>query len=223
MSVIKETKRARTVLEHAKESVDNFFGAYDKMRKKKQGAPTDNEQDMLRAGLVFSAAGLDSALKELIRGSVRSLASVDSNVQDQFETFIQRQLRSDGEDVESISGFKFLAGILASQAPQERLLNEYVLYLTGTSLQSVDQLFRSAKALGAEMKLISDNKSKLTTIFGVRNSIIHELDVKFSGKSGKRQRNIRKRTDLKSYSELLLKIADEIITKVENKVKPSAS
>jgi len=47
-----QTKRARTVLKHARESVDSFFTTYDLARQERgagQSAPTNTEQDLTRA------------------------------------------------------------------------------------------------------------------------------------------------------------------------------
>ncbi len=219
MTEKKELERASTVLEMAKGSVRNFFDIYEKVRQARnagQGAPMDNEQDLLRAALVFAAAGLDSTLKELIKGSMRPLSKINTNVQEQFESFIQRKLRGDSDELGPASANKFLASILASDLPQERLLSEYVLYLTGSSLQSVDQLFKSTSALGAETKIIADNKAELKKIFSARNQIIHELDVKFTGKVGHQQRNRPRKSEIEKQCKLLIDVAEAIIKSVRN-------
>ena len=61
----KETVRARRVLSQARDSAEGFLKAFDKVREVRgaAGSTTDQEQDLLRATLVFAAAGLDSALK----------------------------------------------------------------------------------------------------------------------------------------------------------------
>lgn len=223
---IEEIGRAHIVNEHAKLSVKNFFKAFDTVKetRKSKGPPTDEEQDLLRAALVFAGAGLDSSVKELIRGSLRTLAKQDTNVQKEFETFVQRQLRGDSsEDGNGSSHHKFLASVLLSPSPQERLLNDYIRYLTGSSLQSVDQLFKAVKALGIDLPILQENKPKLAEIFDVRNKIIHELDVRFSGMQGKRHRNSRKRPELQDFSDLLLKVAEALVTAVESKLKETAN
>lgn len=216
-----ETQRARTVYKHAKSSVDNFFKTFDEVRTvrrgKKGGPPTDEEQDIVRAALVFAAAGLDSCLKELIKGSLRRLAELDNTVRSEFEAFVQRQLRGDGEDPETVSGNKFLATVLAAPNPQERLLYIYVLDLTGTSLQSVEQLLRAASALGVDKKPIIDQKKNISAIFQDRNLIIHELDIQFS-EGRLRQRNPRRRDDLRTQCNVLLKLAESILVSVETKL-----
>lgn len=215
-----ETSRAHTVLEHTKSSVATFFDVFDAiMLGKGGGGPKDGEQDLLRAALVFAAAGLDSCIKELIRDSLKSLSKIDDGVQQEFEIFVQRQLRGELEDTDGIYGYKFLASVLASSHPQSKLLNEYVYYLIGTSLQSVEQLFKAYKALGIETKFIVDNKAKLVTIFDVRNKIIHELDINLAGQRGHRARNSRRRPDLEGYTNLLIEVANKAIDLVETKLQ----
>lgn len=222
MAKKKELARAETVLQMAKGSVTNFFDVYNKVHRTRiagRGAPSDKEQDLLRAALVFAAAGLDSTLKELIKGSLRTLSKNDTSVQDQLEKFVQRKLRGDSNEASPAAGNKFLASILASAQPQERLLNEYVLDLTGNSLQSVKQLFKSADALGANTKLIEDDKDKLEKIFSARNQIIHELDVQFSGKVGRRTRKPKTQKQIREQCDLLLNVAEELIRSVDIRIR----
>lgn len=62
------TADASSVLDRAKKTVASLEEAFDTVRQQRgvtSGAPTDEEQDLLRAALVFAAAGLDSALKPI--------------------------------------------------------------------------------------------------------------------------------------------------------------
>jgi hypothetical protein len=217
-----ETDRARIVLDHGRSSVNSFFATFDhllKIRKAKTGgAPTDEEQDLLRSALVFAAAALDSSLKQLVRGALPKLAERNESVAAEFETFVQRQLKGETDDVESSFGHKFLASILVSRAPQDKLLSEYVIHLTGTSLQSVEQLFKTCRALDVSAKSLASNRKLFQDIFEARNKITHELDVRFTGKQGHRQRNSRRRDDMQKYSEALLDVAEEIVSGVEAKL-----
>lgn len=216
------TFRARTVLDHAKSSVQNFFKAFETVRESRgagQGAPTDEEQDLLRSALIFAAAGLDSILKQLIREALPSLAEFDPFVEQEFETFVQRQLRGDSENPEGAVGHRFLARLLVSSSPYKRLLEDYVLHLTGTSLQSVEQLFKTTKALGIDSETLKQNREKLTNIFEIRNKIIHELDVAFAGGRGQRMRNRRTRPSLEEYTRILIALAEEMIDNIETKLE----
>jgi hypothetical protein len=187
-----------------------------------QRAPTDEEQDLLRAALVFSAAGLDSTVKQLIRSCLRDLAVSDSAVQREFQTYAERQLRGDSEAPEPIGGYRFLARLLVAPSPQDRLIEEYIEALTGTSLQSADQLFKAAKALGLNPYDLPAQKEDLEKIFDVRNKIIHELDVKFGAQVGWRKRNSRTRPILEDYSNKRIQVSKHMIEAVEKKLAGSS-
>ncbi len=61
--------RAHSILERACDAAEAFVSAFATVRRarKAKGTPTDHEQDLMRAGLVFAAAGLDTLVKQLIR------------------------------------------------------------------------------------------------------------------------------------------------------------
>jgi hypothetical protein len=217
-----QTSRARTVLEHTESSAKNFIAAFDTVRgasgSSLRRAPTDEEQDLLRAALVFSAAGLDSTVKQLIRSCLRDLTVSDSAVQRGFQTYAERQLRGDSDVSEPVGGHRFLARLLVAPSPQDRLIEEYIEALTGTSLQSADQLFKVARALGVNPHNLPVQKEDLEKIFDVRNKIIHELDVKFGARVGQRRRNSRTRGILEDYSSKLIQVSKHMIEAVENKL-----
>ena len=216
-----ELKRAKLALVHTKSSVENFYGSFEAVRKarKAKGAPTDGEQDLVRAAVVFAAGGLDIVVKELIRGALRPLAAADSDVQQEFEKFAQRQLRTDSLTESKYDPTKFLAKILVSNSPYVTLIENYIYELTGSSLQSTDELFKAAAALDIEHGFLRSGKKELTSAFAARNNIIHELDVDFdSGGIGKRQRRARTRTGLQEHADLLIKTSDDFVKAVEKKL-----
>ncbi len=218
----RESSRARKVLSQARDSTKGFLDAFDKVREARGatvGSTTDEEQDLLRATLVFAAAGLDSSLKELIRGSIRSLAAVDPDVQRELEVFVQRQLRGDLDEPDAPSGRKFLARVLVATSPQDRLIADYTTELTGTSLQSAQQLVKAAKALGLDPTQIGIAPNDLQPIFDVRNKIIHELDVNLERTSARRNRNSRRREDMDLWSRRLLDIAEALVVGVETRLE----
>lgn len=205
---------------HARSSVKNFYNVFDSVRTARQatGAPTDGEQDLLRAAVVFAARGLDITIKELIRGSLRALAACDEDVREEFEKFTRRQLKSDPELGGKTDPTKFLAQLLVSESPYEKLIENYIYDLTGSSLQSTDELFKAAAALDLENRFLVDNKAGLKTAFDTRNDIIHELDVNFGGGRGQRQRKSRTKWQLEEHSTLLLEASDFFIKEVEKKL-----
>jgi len=218
-----QTTRARLILRYAKDSAKSLLEACDKSRKARRasgGATTHAEQDFLRAMVVFAASGLDSLLKHLIRDALTDLARKDRAVQKELEKFIERQLKSGETDAFDISsGAKFLSRLLADPKPYTRLVEEYIQVLTGTSLQSEEQLFRSAGALGLSPEEAGLNRQDLREIFDARNQIIHELDIRLTGN---RTRRTRRRDPMKEYADALLEIGEKFITAVENKLRATS-
>ena len=215
-----ETRRARTVIDHARTSASSFFESYSIVRRERGAgsrAPTNTEQDLSRAGLVFAAAGLDSSIKELIRGAVPALALLDDGVRNGLESFVRSRLRKDQEAGGNARN-RLLAQLLLVDCPSDVLLEEYVLDLTGSSLQSSEELKRTAKALDIEVNLLSDERDELKDAFEIRNKIIHELDVKFGAGRGQRKRNSRRKDDLEAKAHLLLDVGDSFIEAVEQKL-----
>ncbi len=99
-----------------------------------------------------------------------------------------------------MGGTKFLARILVAGDPQDRLIDLYVLDLTGSSLQSADQLMRAAKALGLKPSDMDVDPTELKPIFGARNKIIHELDVNLERTATRRNQNSRRRPVMEKWS-----------------------
>ncbi len=146
-----ETDRAELVLKQAKSSIKHFREAFDTVRtaRNASGPPTVGEQDLIRASLIFAAAGLDSVIKELIKGSIKSLAKKDPAVQFGLKEHTRRQLRDDKDSS------NLIAKILVSTSPYEQLIGDYTQHLIGSSLQSVEELFKAAHALGIHIEIVN--------------------------------------------------------------------
>ena len=209
-----ETDNAKLVVGHAKDSVTGFSNAFDAVRQHRNagaGAPTDEEQDLARAAVVFAAAGLDSCIKHLIKDSINTLADFDPKVKEQLNKFVRKLI--DGESNDRI------ASALLADSPRTDLIDSYIYELTGSSLQSFEELAKAAGALGINVQPLVDNKTDLVRIFKMRNQIIHELDVNFDGGRRQRQRNSRVKNDLVTDSNLLMQVADGFIERVDHKLE----
>ena len=69
-------EKAHLILVHACEAAAALLKAFDTSRNERRatgGNTTNEEQDLLRAMLVFAGAGLDAAVKRLIQDSVISV------------------------------------------------------------------------------------------------------------------------------------------------------
>jgi hypothetical protein len=215
-----ETANARVILEHARRTVDAFDEAFSTVRKDRgvtAGAPTDQEQDLLRAALVLAGAGLDSLTKHLIRESLPKLLDIDENVQRGLEEFAARSMKGDVAGEPGPKGIKFLARILAARSQRESLIEEYIRDLTGSSMQSPDQLMKAADALGLDAKACGIDVSELKPIFKSRNDIIHELDIDLTGT--RRKRRARTRDKMLVDSTKLLEAGEGLIAGVEKRLE----
>jgi hypothetical protein len=210
------TSKARLILTYAHDSAEALataFAGVRKLRGAKAGTTTDEEQDLLRAMLVLAAAGLDSMAKQLIRDTLPKLIECDSAVRDGFETFVARQIRGDADVSPVGTGFKFLARVMVAESYRDQLIEEYVLYLTGTSLQSSDELYRTASALGIDPQAAGIERNALKPIFDVRNKIVHELDINFDHPT--RNRQSRSRATMTKQTNTLLEVGENILDAVD--------
>lgn len=220
-----ELSKALLILQYTHESASALLQALRTVRSHREasrGALTDEEQDLLRAMLVMAASGLDSVAKQLIRDALPTLCKGDPKVLAQFQTYVARQVRGDGEGYVTSEASKLLARVLTADSPQAELIESYVYSLTGSSLQSVEELYKVASALDVTQNMI--NKNVLKPIFEARNDIIHELDIDF----GALRRNRHSRPIgwmIKAANELLL-LAEKLYLECErklNEVQPTSA
>jgi hypothetical protein len=221
---LRETSNAQLILQRAHDSAQAFLDAFRTVRDTRgagQGTTTDEEQDLLRAVLVVAAAGLDSMLKTLIHDGLPSLVKINASVQRGLETFVERQLRGDPAGAVGFTGHKFLAKIMASDSIRDRLIDEYIQDLTGGSLQSPEELMRTANALGISPDQAGIDATRLHPIFKARNEIVHELDINFN--APRRRRNSRSRDGMVKFATKLLEIGENILAHVEKVLATPAS
>jgi len=204
---------AHSILERACDAAEAFVSAFQTVRKarKAKGTATDHEQDLMRAALVFAAAGLDSLVKQLVRDTLQTVIARDKGAQAQFTDFVHTRLRrSDGFDL------RFLAEAIAADNPTQHLQQQLVFELTGSSLQSKDQLLKVAAYFAIPAKELSDDLTRLQQIFHARNQIAHEMDILLGQKNrGRRQ---RKAHEMKEYATVVLSTAKAFYVAVEKRL-----
>jgi hypothetical protein len=148
-----QTVRAQRFLDAAIASVKSALEALDTVRDRRRtragnlprGRLTDAEEDLLRSAVVFASAGLDSALKQLIRETLPAVAARDAGANEKFHEFVRRHL---GEAEFGVNTGRLTDVLLAGKAPRDTLLDRYVEWLTGESLQSAQQVGDVCSALG---------------------------------------------------------------------------
>lgn len=217
---IKELSKSLLILKHSHNSASALLKAFEDVRKARgtsAGVTTDNEQDLLRAMLVLSAAGLDSMSKQIIKDTLPKLSDIDIKVEQGIETFLARQIRKDSESTNSSSSNRFLARLLVAQSHRKQAIQEYINDLTAGSLQSPEELTRIAFALGVDPNLCSIDADILRPIFKTRNKIIHELDIDFA--TSKRNRHNRSKKQMVAGTNTLLEISEKIFVEVFKKLR----
>jgi len=184
--------------------------AVDRKLKKKslRGRLSDSQTDVLRAAIAFAGAGLDAALKKLIRDTVRQVALQNPLARKKFLDFLDQHLAGADSPVNR----RGLAEILIDgRGAQAALLDSYERELTGDSLQSVEQVAVVCGALGIDDRGIREKLkagSQLDKMFKARNDIVHQLDLT---DTGRKQRTL---PDARRMAEEALHVAQEIINSV---------
>lgn len=189
-----ETDLAQRFLASAYDSVNDVLKTLSTVRdvrrdqtgKKLKGRLTLPEEDLLRAAVVFTGAGLDATLKQLIRDSLPKLLESNQQAHDKFEQFAAAKLGT-GE----IADTRAIARYLTSPDPRSRLIEDYIYELTGSSLQSADQVDLTAGAVGIRDGALRKRITGLRTLFQARNEISHELDLQELSRPGDRSRRSR--------------------------------
>lgn len=194
-TTVEATEAAQRFLLSAFDSVKDVLHARQVVRdtlraasgKSAGGAPSGAEQDLCRAAIVFAAAGLDATLKQLIREALPHILEVSPSAHDNFERFVAKQLSSGSDEVRPGA----LAQLLVSPSPRDSLLASYLYDLTGSSLQSTEEVHRTAAALGIDSKGLTSQIVGLKPLFVARNEIAHELDLLHVRAKGDRRRRGR--------------------------------
>ena len=211
-------EKAQRFLLSAHESVNAVFENLEVLRdwekgktgRDPRGRLPHNLEDMLRVAIAFTGAGLDATLKQLIRDALPGILNKSADAQEQFRGFVEQHISDSSTSVSP----KKLAGYLAVGDVRGALIDRYVADLTGDSLQSSAQLFKTAKALGLSDAQVKKSKDRLDQFFKARNQIIHELDLQHTAKQGDSSRRPRKIGITRDDCSLVLATGQEFINAV---------
>ena len=91
-----ELKNASIVFQYTSDSVNNFYRVYQESRIGSKGSTTHEQQDLLRAMLVFACSGLDSVVKQLIKDSLPKVIERDlrnEGARKEFQKFVERRIK----------------------------------------------------------------------------------------------------------------------------------
>jgi hypothetical protein len=212
------TEKAQRFLASAFESVNAVFENLEVLRdvdrqktgRDPRGRLPHNQEDMLRVAIAFTGAGLDATLKQLVRDALPTLLDKSGDAHEQFRDFVEKHL---GDASANVSAKK-LSGYLARGDIRGALIDRYVADLTGDSLQSSGQLFKTAKSLGLADAQLRKNKDRLDQFFTARNQIIHELDLQHTAKQGDSSRRPRRLSITRDDCSLVFETGQQFINAV---------
>lgn len=219
-------KSSSTVFEHANESVSSFYKIYQIIRKGHgAGSTTHNEQDLLRAMLVFACSGLDAVAKQLISDCLQKVIESDKEgnaARQEFKKYVERRMKNfstENNIKSSTIDTNFIAQILVSDQPKIELIKSLQKNLSDNSLQSLDQLLRVAGFFAITKDQILKDSENTEKAFKIRNDIIHQMDVNLNAKSqGRKNRKVRGLTDMLKYTVNILNVGSNFINSVTEKI-----
>jgi hypothetical protein len=212
------------ILKYAHDTAESLLEAYNTVVKGRgRGAPTHEEQDLLRAMVVFAGAGIDAMTKRLIRDALPVLVETSAETRTRMEQYVARHLRrvpAEGEDVSGEPGQSVspqrLARVLLADEPRRGLMDLLTGDLTAGSLQSAAELYRVLGYFGLPNSSIGAKEADLREVFECRNRIIHEMDIDFG--QPRRNRRPRRREDMVAYTRILLTASASILEKVDSQL-----
>jgi hypothetical protein len=144
-------------------------------RAESRGRLRRDEQDLLRAALVFSGAGLDACLRQLMRDVLPTLIDRHGNAAKAFRTRRSQWLARP----ENGGRPELIKKAILAEDPRAELVMMYVEDLTKSSLQKTSQLKKVRSALGLDTEEISDESiEELQEFLHDQNGIVHELDYR---------------------------------------------
>ena len=207
-----QLQRSYKIVVYAHETAASLLAGFNSLGLARgSGAPSDEQQDLLRAMLVFAGAGLDACAQQIVRDALPRLVAKDDDARTALIRFAARHLRQgEGDSDSGAVDAKVLATLLLG-SPAQDLVELLINDLTGSSMQSVEELKRVVTCLG----LVKD-RQLLATIqgtreaFKVRNRISHDMDVNFTS-NPRRNRTLRRRDDMVRDTNVLLGVAEALV------------
>ncbi len=211
-------KKSYWILGAAHQTASELLDLFDNPggQKREPGNPSNTDQDLLRSMLIFAGAGLDAAIKQLIKEAFPDIAENDEAVRTKVvEHFSKHLARSE------TASTKDLVRWLFEEKPRTAMINDLIKELTSDSLQSKTQIEKVIDYLKLDRKtILSVSDSTLKATFDARNMIIHELDVDFSKRprQGQRTRTQRQRSNMVEFTNAVFGIAAGFLNEVNTKL-----
>lgn len=208
-------QRAYSIATYAHATAASLLAGFNSLGKERgAGTTSDEQQDLLRSMLFFAGAGLDACAQQVVRDALPRLAETHTKAREALVGFSARILRKSGDSGGGIVDTKVLASTLLGD-PEANLIERLIDDLTGSSMQSIEELRRVASHLGVGRSTrLTAAVEAIRDPLEVRNRIAHDMDIKITRNKG-RNRVSRKRSDMVRGTNLLMVAAEELIVAVD--------
>jgi hypothetical protein len=208
-------------------AIANFHRLYVESQKTTTGSATHDEQDLLRAMLLFACSGLDAVVKQLIQDALEMVLRHDEGAQREFKKFAERRLKKTSTEDDRDRGMpgqnspdvSFLAELLVSFDPRSLLISTLTNTLVSDSLQSRDQLLKVAAHFALTKDEVMANDKITKEAFDARNQIAHEMDVDLQNGKGRRERDY---TTMVCWCENISEVSRSFIEKAASKMETAS-
>lgn len=209
------TSSAETILAYASSTAQSLFETFGLIRETQgaRGAPTDQQQDILRSMLVLALAGLDAAVKRLVEDTVPLLSQFSEATEAAISEFAERRLTSE----QGTRSARYLVKLLRAESSSDTLELDFVDELTAGSMQSVEQLLRVCDVLGIKSQELDRTVLALRSAFRTRNEIIHEMDINFAPRN--RNRTSRTRAAMVAETNRVLETGKAVVEAVDRLIE----
>lgn len=199
---------------------DTLYLVRERAGKNKQsttGPLSRDAQDLLRAAIVFTSAGLDACMTDLLADAVPCLSIGNSTARGKFERYVDSQVTLSNVPDEFRDALK-------GDDPRQRMVDLYVASLTKASFQgSGDIKDRAREALGITNAQIPSRRiTELDQFFTARNDIVHRMDhVGSSGTDAKPARQQRRQDDVRQMCDRVFLLIRDMISATADNIKAS--
>jgi hypothetical protein len=191
--------------------VEDDVESGDSTAQETRGRLTADQENMLRAAVVFTSSGLDACCKRLLRDTLSALIDGHVEASKCFTAWIARGLHN------KVPGDMKRA--ILSIDPRTELIKLYVEERVGSSLQSTDDLKRVRDALGIDESQLPDSEiDSLKTFFTDRNAIVHDLDYEDTTGTGT-GRHRRRMEDVREQCNMVLALIATIISETARNLR----
>lgn len=185
--------------------------------KVRAGRLSRDALELLRASIVFTSAGVDACLSQLIRYAAPPLTQYNETARRKFSDYIKEQ-------VNAASVIQDFRDALCADDPRQGMLALYIDHLVRPSFQgSTDIKNRARDALGITNGQIPQRRiSALDPFFTARNEVVHEMDQLPSTGTSKPKRRPRNQNEVRDMCNGAFQLLRDMITAAVDNLKSSA-